>query len=269
MIMTPSQATQVCESVLREELEYNQARSIWPSVNRIIERMLARSIELRDAYQELHEALAHCPRGLHVFFDVFTYTPVGWSSEKISEARQARKELAEVNDRIASMANELACLLARRDEIQENSSFSTQTFYHVLDVLSAASEGNYLFEHYVEESLQALQYQYDLKYWPLLSEFVGAIAADAESAEIIALDPATAAATASRRSGLSNFLKAFFVRLKENTGIGNDGIPKNFRISDSALASLINVALDLGVNDLVDGDFVKRFRQREREKKSV
>ncbi|MBP0941002.1 hypothetical protein V2K16_14460 [Pseudomonas alliivorans] len=43
-------AVNSCEAILRKEMEYNIAHKIWPSVNRIVERMLARRIELQDAY---------------------------------------------------------------------------------------------------------------------------------------------------------------------------------------------------------------------------
>lgn len=265
---TPSQAVQVCEAILRSDLEYNQAHKIWPSVNRVIERMLARRNELSDAYEELHTSLAHHHRALESFFDVFTSTPVAWSPEKITKARQARKELTDFNSRIAAMADGLAQLLTRRDELKETSGFSCDTFYHVLDVveLAAESEGNHLFEWHVKEHLDALQYQYDLKYWPPLSTFVDAIGENARNAEVYARDSATASATESRRSGLSDFLKAFFARIEDNSGSAHSSIPSNFNVSDNTLASLVNCALDLDADKLMDADYVKRFRQRERER---
>lgn len=260
---TPSQAVQVCEAILRSDLKYNQEHNIWPSVNRVIERMLARRIELNDAYEELHASLAHHHRGLESFFDVFTSTPVAWSPEKINKARQARKELADLNSRIAALADDLAQLLTRRDEIKETSGFSCETVHHLLDVVehAAESEGNYLFEWHVKEGLDALKYQYDMKYWPPLSAVVQAIGEDAQSAEIYARDTATASATESRRPGLSDFLKAFSARIEDNSVI-----PDNFSLSDNTLASLVNCVLDLDADKLIDGDFVKRFRQRERER---
>lgn len=264
----PSEAIQACETILRKDLEYNQARKIWPSVNHVIKRMLERRNELRGAYDELYESLASHPRALESFIDVFTSTPVVWNPEKIREARQARKELSGINAQIAIAAEELAELLARREEIKETSSFSCETFYHPLDALNVAaeSESNYLFDSYVKKELGAVRCQYDLKYWPSLDAVVEAIGKDAENAEVYARDPATAAATESRRPGLSDFLKAFFVCLRESSVREHGFIPNTFSPSDNTVASLINCALDLDVDELIDGDFVKRFRQREREK---
>lgn len=265
---TTSQAIQVCEAVLRADLEYNQTNKIWPSVNRVIERMLGRRNELCEAYEELHESLAQRPHALKSFFDILTSTPVAWSPEKITETRQARKELTGINAQIAAAAVALAQLLTRRDEIKEGSSFSCDTFYHPLDVLNAAAEheNHHLFESYVKDGLETLQYQYDLKYWPSLSSLVEAIGEDAENAEVYAQDPATDSATEGRRPGLSDFLKAFFTRLKENSVREHGFIPNNLSVSDNTVASLVNCALDLNADKLIDGDFVKRFRQRERER---
>lgn len=269
MTTVSSQAIQCCEAILRTDIEYNRARNIWPSVNRIIERLLASSIELQEAYEEIHHSLAHRPRALVAFFDVFVHTPVAWNPEKIREARNARKELTEVNEQISMVANELAHLLTRRDELKERTSFSCDTYYHVLDVVGDASEHNYLFESYVKDELDTLQHQYDLKYWPSLSSVVEAIGINAEGAEVIARDPAMAAATESRRSGLSDFLKAFSARIEENTISQHGLIPNDFRLSDNALATLVNCALNLDVEELIDASFIKRFRQRQRQNKST
>lgn len=51
----------------------------------------------------------------------------------------------------------------------------------------------------------------------------------------------------------------------EENGVGNYGhLPRRFKLTDNALASFANCALDLGPDDLVDGAYVKRRRQRER-----
>lgn len=269
MPIVPSHAVRSCEAVLREDMEYNLAHKIWPSVNRVIERMLSRSVELHDAYAEIHKALDHHPRALKGFFDVFLYTPVAWSPEKIREARIARKELIDVNEQISLVASQLAGLLTRRDELKEYSSFSCDTHYHVLDVMAEASEHNYLFESHVKEHLDEVQYQYDLKYWPSLSAFVEVIGINADGTEVVANDPATAAATEGRRSGLADFLKAFAARVSDNTVKHQGFIPNDFKLSDNALASLVNCSLNLDVDDLIDASFIKRFRQRQRQSSKV
>lgn len=87
---------------------------------------------------------------------------------------------------------------------------------------------------------------------------------DAESAVMSATDPLTAAATAAVRPSRADFFKALFAAIDENSA-GNYGqLPRGFKLTDRALASLGNCALNLGPDDLVDDAYIKRFRQRER-----
>ena len=159
-------------------------------------------------------------------------------------------------------ADQLAALLDRRDTLQNYTGFSSNARYHILDILHDASEHNGLYDSYVKEDVDRLQYQYDLKYWPILSEVVLAIGDDAQRAEVTATDPATAAATESPKSGHSDFVRAFLARLDDSRVRECGFIPNDFALSDSAMASLVNCGPDLPFDELVDADFIKRFRQR-------
>ncbi len=246
-----------------------RAKHIWPNVCIIIDGLLKRRIELAEVYEEVHAALAQTPRALYVFWDVFLHASDGWNPQKNHAARQAREELVGVNDRISELADQLAAQLDRRNTIHNNTGFSSSTHYHILDIVHEASEHNYHYESYVKDDLERLQHQYDLKYWPALSEVVQAIGDDAERAEVTASDPATAAATESRKSGRSDFVRAFLARLDDSRVRKCGFIPNGFVLSDSAMASLVNCGLDLPFDELVDADLIKRFRQRERQAKKI
>lgn len=246
-------------------MEDLQAKRIWPNVCSIIDGMLKRRIELAEVYDEVHATLAQAPRALYMFWDVFLHAADGWNPQKNRAARQAREDLVGVNRRISELADQLAALLDRRDTIHNYTGFRSNTHYHILDILHEASEHNGLYESYVKEDVDRLQYQYDLKYWPQLSEVVHAIGTDAERAEVTATDPATAAATESRKSGRSDFVRALLARLDDNRVRECGFIPNDFALSDSGMASLVNCGLDLASDELVDADFIKRFRQRQRQ----
>lgn len=262
-----SEAILQCETLLRTMMENLQAKRIWPNVCSIIAGMLKRRIELADVYDEVHAALSTTPRALYVFWDAFVHAADGWNPEKNRAARQARDELVAINSRISELADQMAVLLDRRDELHNHSGFSSGTQYHIMDIVHEASEHNYHYESYVKDDVERLQYHYDLKYWPKLREVVQAIGDDAERAEVTAYDEATAVATESRKSGRSDFVKALLARLDDSKVSACGFIPNSFALSDSALASLVNCGLDLNVDELVDADFIKRFRQRQRQAK--
>lgn len=263
-----STAINMCESVLHEDYQYNLKHKIWRSINRLIEGLLGRTNELADVYVELHGALAEEPLALKSFFDVFTMSVYSWNPEKIKEAREERDELTELNVRIAKVSEQLSDLLTRRSEVREMSSFSDGTYYHIMDAMKDASQDNGLFRSHVEKKLDSLTYQYDLKYWPSMSKVLRAIGADAANAVTVANDSAANAATEARRPGLADFLKAFEAALDNNRKSNVGFIPDSFSLTDSSMASLINCGLELDADRLIDASFVKRFRQRERDRKA-
>jgi len=130
---------QACEAILIEGKRYNIEHGILPSENVVADRLLARGIELRDAYGELYEKLHPRPPALKAFLDLLLSTAAFWSPEKMAQARVARDELADVNRQIARKAEELAELLERRTDLNNTSGFSSETHYHVCDVIEAAS----------------------------------------------------------------------------------------------------------------------------------
>lgn len=269
MSYAPTEAVQHCETLLREMMEDLQAKGIWPNVQSIIHSMLKRRIELIEVYEEVYATLAQKPRGLYMFWDVFVHTADGWNLEKNRAARKAREELIGVNARISELADQLAALLDRRDELHNYSGFGSDTQHHILDIVHEASEHNYLYESYVKKELDRIHYQYDFKYWPPLSDVIRVIGSDAEIAEVTANNPATEAATASRKTGRSDFIKAFLARIDDNRVRECGFIPNSFALSDGSLASLVNCGLNLAVDELVDADFIKRFRQRQRQAKKA
>jgi hypothetical protein len=256
--------TGACEEILREEWQYNKDNRIWPSQNRVIDRLLDRRVELGDAYAEIHQKLNAHPHAIEELFRALTYTGASWNPGKNVEARAARDRLAEINRDIADKAEALAELLEERSALENTSSFSAHNFYHIGDVIEAASVGNYLFEQYLRERLHTLRGRFDLKYWPSLGACCGAIAQDALMNDPEATNPITEAATRASRASKADFFKALFVAIDEYGAQGHGFIPTGFRLTDETIASLGNCILDLPADNGVDGAYVKRLRQRRR-----
>lgn len=255
---------QICEQILREEKQYNTEHHILSSEVAVADRLLARSLELIDAYEELHGKLYAHSGALQAFLGLILSTAAFWSPKKIAEARTARNDLAAINRQISMKAAELAILLARRSDLHNTSGFSSDTHNHVCNVIEEAARGNALFGWHVQKRFEALHAQFDWKYWPTLSDFLQELASDAEAADSIASDALTEVATAAPRPSLADFFKALFAAIEKNRMRHYGLLPYDFKVTDNTLASLVNCALDLPPEELVDGPYVKRLRQRTR-----
>jgi len=258
--------TKICEEVLLEGKTYNLEHNIWPSENVVIDRLFARRLELVDAYAEIHKKLHMRAYGIKSILDIVVSVAVLWNPDRVADSRNARERLEAVNGEIAERAAELAALLDERSEIGNTSGFASDTHYHIAEVIEAASADNGFFQYHLKEELLPLRSRYDLKYWPSLADIVRVIAQDANYADTDATDPLTQAAATGSRGSRADFFKALFASIEENSVRNHGYLPRDFKLSDNALASLANCALDLGPDDLVDSAYVKRLRQRERER---
>lgn len=258
-------AKQACEQILIEEKRYNIEHRILPSEVAVADRLLARGVELTEAYDELYRKLHQRIGALPAFLQVVLNTAAFWNLDDIAAARTARRDLEETNLEIARKSAELAKLLQKRSDLKNTSGFDSDTHYHVCDVIASASKKNGRFSSYIRDHLDALTVRFDLKYWPTLSEILQEIAADADAACTKASDPITSIATAAVRPSRADFCKALFSAIEEQTARFYGPLPDDFRLTDSTFASLVNCALNLGPENLVDGPYVKRLRQRTRD----
>jgi hypothetical protein len=268
--MSPSSTidpTALCEEILREERRYNEEHEILPSEVMVIDRLLCRSAELHETHAELCSKLGPTTNALRTFFGIVVSTAAFWNPTEIERARVGRERLKQVNARIGSRAAELAVLLEERAQLHDHSGFSGATHYHVAKVIEEAAAHNHLYNMWVKPSLKALRGEFGLKYWPSLAEFVDVIARDAAAAELEAMDSITAAGTEASRSSRADYFKALFEAIEENRTSNGCFLPASFRLTDNAIASLANCSLDLGVEEMVDAAYVKRLRQRERERR--
>lgn len=263
---TPKKARNICERLLRAERAEKIEKSILPSEVKVIDRLLERGLELEDAYEELHNKLHDHPQALRVFFDLLQSTAAFWSPESNQEARRGKARLVEVNQEIEKVAKTLALLLSERTELKNHSGFSCDTLYHPVDAIHAAAERNHSYEQWVKEKLEAVARQFDLKYWPSLSAVSQAIADDAARAAPCPHDALTDAGTEGPRASLADTFKAFFVAVEGESSRNFGVLPYSFELTDRSVASLLSCALGLDSDEMVDAPYVKRLRQRQRER---
>ncbi len=251
-----------CENVLLAVRARYVDASVWPSLVNVIDRLLARRLELVDAYGELRQALPDW-RALDMLFDAVLVAAAFHSPEKINEGRDARADIKATNAAISNLGRQLAEQLRRRSELCNTTAFSTSAHHHVVDVIEEASASNPLFKMYLREDLDALRYRFDLKYWPSLANCVEVVAEDAQRASVCAVDSLTTAATAGPHRGrVADYFKALFTAIRERSTKRGHLLPDGYLPSDRTLASLGSCALDLLPDELVDAQQVKSIRQR-------
>lgn len=261
--MSDTDHVETCEAILRADIAYNIEHKILPSVIKIAERLLSRGLELDDAYREVHGKLGAKHQALDMFFDGLLNAAAFRNPTKLATARDMRCRLDDLNGEIAKKADELAMLLEKRSKINGQDGFHSDTHYDVLEVIEVAARDNPSYEMHVGEKVRALRERYDLKYWPSLGEFVNTLAMDARQAVVEASNPITATGTMSKRASQADFFRSWFKSIEHSRR--QNLLPRNFELSDNACASFANCVLNLGPDNLVDGLYVKRLRQRDRE----
>ena len=120
-------ARAICEALLAADRSDKIEKAILPSEVEVIDRLLARGLELNEAYEEIFNKLHEHPHALKVFFDLLQSTAAFWSPEANIEAREGRNRLVEVNLAIQEKASELASLLSERTTLKNHSGFSCDT----------------------------------------------------------------------------------------------------------------------------------------------
>ncbi|MDC4876217.1 hypothetical protein OHV84_09845 [Acinetobacter baumannii] len=259
-------ALQVCEDILLDKKARNIQANILPSENIIIDRLLERKVELRHAYSELYAKLGNYHQALRNFLELLVEITSMHNPKEVKRSREAEKQLNEVNRQIYSKANELAELLKKRSELINTSGFTTDTHYHICNVIFDSSSGNPYFTSYLQDKLKQLQGRFDLKYWPRLDDVMQVIAEDARKAIPVAIDSITDAATLGERASLIDYFRALFEAIECNRQQEYGFLPNDLKLTDNAIATLANCALALKPEEMIDGLYVKNFRSRERKR---
>lgn len=260
----PTKAQDVCETILRDKKASNIQAQILPSENIVIDRLLECRGGLRDAYNELYSKLSKDFRALRAILELFVEVTSMHNPEEVKRSRDAEKQLNVVNRQIYSKATELAELLKSRSELINTSGFTTDTHYHICDVICETSLNNPYFTSYLQDKLKQLQGQFDLRYWPRLDAMMKVIAEDARKAVPVAIDSITDAATLGGRASLVDYFRALFEAIECNRQREYGFLPNDFKLTDSTIATLANCALAREPEEMIDGLYVKNFRSRER-----
>lgn len=252
-----------CHTILLDIQRYNNDRRIYPAWNKIIDRLLVNSLDLNNAYSELHKKLNNHPHALRTVFERLVHLTASFNPGEIGGKRRKNKDLESLNTKIEKTANSLSLLLQQKEALKEREGFSCSGDSSVLRLIMNASNTNGHFNTFVRDNLQQLEGRYDSKYWPELSECLDVLANDIANSHIESIDPIVEAQISKNKAGtLTHFVEAFFEVIDENRSAHYGHVPNDFSLTDSCFATLVNYSLDLEPSELIGSDFIKTIRFR-------
>ncbi|MEM1154832.1 MAG: hypothetical protein AAGI44_11885 [Pseudomonadota bacterium] len=255
------------ESLLREIRANNIEKSIWPSENKVIGRLLDRPTEMRPIYEEIASKLNENQQ--RHLWDGLLSVAAFWNPEVSRELRDTKKKLLSINKEIVRTARTLSSLIKEREELCEASGVTAYEDYHPVHWLHRAGYKNYLYESYVKIEIEKIRGQFDLKYWPESYDVLSAIADFAEGHEVYENDSRTRTLLSSPKHSMADHLRVLLKMIedKKDSGPPHYLLPSDFRLSDSAIATIINCSLDLAPEDLLTAEGIKRSRQNIRKRR--
>jgi hypothetical protein len=194
-----------------------------------------------------------------------------WNLEASKSLREDKRTLAKLNASIAKHAQELATLIQERRDICETSGISAYEDYSFLHWVHRSAENNHYYQSYVKEGLQTLSGRFDLKYWPDNHEVVAAIGEFATEAELYENDPWTEELLSSSKHSMADYLRVILKAIEDRKSYSPPEclLPQDFRLSDDAIATLINCTLDVDPENMLSSENIKRSRQNIRKRKSL
>ena len=249
------------EALLRETRAYNVENKISSSENKVIDRLLERSLEMQFVYNELAGKLSEYQQ--RNLWDALLGAATFWNPEASKKLREQKKKVFKLNQDIAKYANNLATMIKSRRDLCETSGIIAYEDYHFLHWVNRAARSNHYYQGHVKTDLDSLRGRFDLKYWPDNHEVIAAIGEFAQEGEIYEGDSWTEELLSSPKHSMADYLRVILKAIEDRKvqGPPTDLLPEGFRLSDNALATLINCTLDIAPENLLSSEGIKRSRQ--------
>lgn len=260
--ISKSDSKELCESVLIEIKEGYEQKNILISEVKVIQEILISGDQLNDAYLDLSQSTDCQRKVINCFFDCLLYVAAFRNPKKAKSARDARNKLAQINEQISTLCNQLASLIDEKSDIQNYSGFSDNSCSDIIELMNDASKNNGHYQSFVREDLLALRKNFDLKYWPTFSDILNVLAEQTHLAEVYSTDKHTEISTRSSRPSKADFFDVLITHIEETKNDIHSKLPINFQIKDKSIASFGNVVLNLNPNNLVDSQYIKSRRHR-------
>ncbi|EOW3238578.1 hypothetical protein AAIG28_23265 [Citrobacter freundii] len=158
------------------------------------------------------------------------------------------------------MSMQLAEMLERRSVLIDKSGhFGCERMIKLTEFIDDAGEGNGHYPFYLKPELQRLN-SFDLKYWPDITGIIRSLGM--EEVGVTFRDEAAEVIINARRPSQTDFFRELFDNIATQKTGGYYALPRRFKLSDAALATICNITRDLPPDDLIDSVYVKRTRHR-------
>ncbi|MFM5588276.1 hypothetical protein ACET65_15135 [Aeromonas rivipollensis] len=265
MTLNTTNPTLFCKSFIERELSDFKENKIWMTRWELMERMLSRAEEMSIVFQELVDAFGYSdtyeyrtPKGVYLWLTLEHIWMSGdFCKEEIVQARDYRKKLIAIQEKIIDHSAQLASLIREQDDIYHHSGFIRGQHQSALDMMVEAGSNNYLFTSYIADQLESLSGRYDLKYWPSRAELIDSLCIFERNQH----DPEHIELPKKVLDGRASDIKDFVISFDNAFDDEND-LPNNFRFSNNAMADIINVVLNLSPEYLITGDAIRIVRNR-------
>lgn len=265
MSLPKNSPQEFCTAYIARELKDCQEKKLCKSTWPIMQRILDRSDELQQVFDELISAFGYSdkyegipPSNAYIWLILeHIWGSSQYAKEDVTKARQDLKRLNSLRENIEDLSWKLAEIMREYNALYEKSGFSGRNFRSLIDTIQDAGDHNSLFKFEVSEELDLLDRRYEEKYWPSSTDLVEQIAIDHSFMEKLSHISLPFNVIEGRASDIKDFVLGF-----DDKFLQLNGLPAGFSFSHAAMAEIMNVVLDLPVEQLVSPEAVKLVRHR-------
>ncbi len=255
----------ISEAFTRQSLSSFKEKKVWMTWHPIMERLLSHSTEMKPVYQGICDRFGYNPEYNSPFLlahEAIWMSGGLLSKDTISHKRSVQKELSSLHEMIPKLAGQLCEALSRQKELMETEDFSREepslTFVDMMSLACKNSEHyNGHYSGWVEKELTKLDGLYDGRYWPEIKQFVSAIGTYESSQPQLVKGNLPESIMHGRSSTLKDFVLGFDSELRKC-----QQIPADFSFSNSSMATIANIVLELPESQLATSDTVRNVRHR-------
>lgn len=264
MIIAVEQASAIVLTLLEEKLHNwrYSANPIWPSTWPVFNRLIERHDEMAVVYREIASG-NFTRRQFSMLIVQIIHAGSFGTDARFATLRADHQELVGLNDNISAMSMQLAEMLERCSALIDKSGhFGCERMLKLTEFINDAGEGNGHYLSFLKPELQRLN-SFDFRYWPDIAGIIRSLGM--EEVEITFKDEATEAIINARRPSRTDFFRELFDDINEQKTGYHYSLPRTFKLSDAALATICNITRNLPPDELIDAVYVKRIRHRLKE----